>query len=55
MGEKEFFAVLKYRGSRDCWDNKNFHKMSDGIGPTITLYKIKENCMCIGGFTSQNW
>ena len=27
-------------------------KMSDGIGPTITLYKIKQNGMRIGGFTS---
>ena len=29
--------------------------MSDDIGPTITLFKIKENGMCIGGFTSEKW
>ena len=55
MGYKEFIAVLKYRGSRDGWNNINFHKIIDGIGPSITLFKIQENGMCIGGFTSEKW
>ncbi len=55
MGEKEFCSVIKYRGSRDGWNNIDFHKISDDIGPTIALFKIKENGMCIGGFTSEKW
>lgn len=34
---------------------KDFHRMSDGLGPSITLFKIKENGQCIGGFTSAKW
>ena len=30
----------------------DFHRMSDGLGPTVTLMKIKDNDQCIGGFTS---
>ena len=55
MGEKEFCCVLKYRGSRDGWNDIDFQKMSDDIGPSITLFKIKENGMCIGGFTREKW
>jgi hypothetical protein len=29
--------------------------MSDDMGPSITLFKIKENGMCIGGFTREKW
>ena len=29
--------------------------MSDGKGPTVTLFKIKENGQCVGGFTSAQW
>jgi hypothetical protein len=29
--------------------------MSDGKGPTASLFKIKENGQCIGGFTSELW
>ena len=33
----------------------DFHRMSDGLGPTVTLFKIKDNQQCIGGFTSAQW
>jgi hypothetical protein len=52
MGGKKFRTELRYRGSRDGWKYADFHRMSDGLGPTVTLFKIKENQQCIGGFTS---
>ena len=54
MGIQRFKTVLKYKASRDGWRAKDFHRMSDGKGPTIALYKIK-NGSCIGGFTSAQW
>jgi hypothetical protein len=54
MGINRFKTVLKYKASRDGWTVKDFHRLSDGIGPSITLYKIK-NGSCIGGFTSAKW
>jgi hypothetical protein len=55
LGNKKFKTENRYRGSRDGWMIKDFHRMSDGEGPTITLMKIKENGNCIGGFTSAKW
>jgi hypothetical protein len=55
MGEKKFKTELRYRGSRDGWKSADFHRMSDGLGPTVTLMKIKDNEQCIGGFTSAKW
>ena len=52
MGNKKFKTVLRYRGSTDGWMFKDFHRMSDGKGPTITLFKVKETGHCLGGFTS---
>jgi hypothetical protein len=52
MGEKKFKTLLRYRASRDGWFNEDFHRMSDGKGATVSLYKLKENGLCIGGFTS---
>ena len=43
MGNKKFKTKLRYRGSRDGWMNEDFHWMSDGKGPTATLFKIKDN------------
>jgi hypothetical protein len=51
MGNKNYKTKLKYRGSRDGWYAKDFHRISDGLGPTVTLMKIKDNEQCIGGFT----
>ncbi len=33
----------------------DFHRMSDNLGPTVTLFKIKDNDQCVGGFTSAQW
>jgi len=52
MGKKKFRTVIKYRGSRDGWMSQDFHKLCDGIGPTVSLFKIKENGQVVGGFTS---
>ncbi len=47
--------MLRYRASRDGWMYVDFHRMSDGRGPTVTLFKIKDNQQCVGGFTSASW
>jgi hypothetical protein len=55
MPNKKFKTIVRYRGSRDGWFAKDFHRMSDGKRPTVTLFRIKENGQCIGGFTSAYW
>ncbi len=52
MGKKIINTMLRYRGSRDGWMASDFHRLSDGIGPTVTLFKIEENGQCVGGFTN---
>ncbi len=49
---KKFKTEVRYRGSRDGWMEADFHRMSDGKGPTVTLFKIKDNQQLVGGFTS---
>jgi hypothetical protein len=51
MGNRKFRTVIRYKGSRDGWMIDDFHRMSDGKGPTATLFKIKDNNQCVGGFT----
>ncbi len=46
--------TLYYRGSRDGWMSKHFHRKCDGKGATISLLQI-ENGDCIGGFTNKTW
>lgn len=55
MEYKKFNTILRYRGSRDGWLNEDFHRMSDGKGPTVSLFKIADNGQCVGGFTSAKW
>ena len=52
MGKKKFKTVLRYKASRDGWEAADFHRMSDWKGPTVSLFKIKDNDQCVGGFTS---
>ena len=52
MGKKYFKTELRYRASRDGWMVADFHRMSDGKGPTVSLFKLKDNGQCVGGFTS---
>ena len=51
MEDKEFDTVLKYRGSRDGFTSKDFHRLADGVKPSVSLFKMKSG-MVIGGFTS---
>ena len=34
---------------------KDFHRQADGLGPTLTLMKKKDDGLCIAGFTTQSW
>ncbi len=52
MANRKFRTVIRYKGSRHGWFVADFHRMSDGKGPTVALYRIKDNDNCIGGFTS---
>ncbi len=40
--------TLKYRASRDGWDGSDYHRQCDGIGPTVSLIKTKNNVICCG-------
>jgi hypothetical protein len=52
IGKRKFKTLLRYRASRDGWMKADFHRMSDGKGATVSLFKIKDNDQCVGGFTS---
>jgi hypothetical protein len=52
MEKKKFKTLLSYRASRDGWKAADFHRMSDGKGPTVTLFKIKNIGQCVEGFSS---
>jgi hypothetical protein len=41
--------TLKYRASRDGWDGKDYHRISDNLGPTVSLIMTANNVLC-GGF-----
>ena len=41
-----------YRGSVDGWMAVDFHSRCDGVGPTVSLFKLKENENWIGGYTA---
>ena len=47
-------ALLIYKGSRDGWTISKFHKLCDGMGPTLTIMKTKAGAIC-GGFTMKEW
>ena len=52
MGNKKFKTVQRYKASRDGWMPAEFHKKADGVGKTVSLFKIKENGQCVGGFAT---
>ena len=33
----------------------DFHKLCDGVGPTVSLFRVKKNQDWIGGYTSVSW
>jgi hypothetical protein len=49
MGNRKFRTLLRYKGSRDGWMADDFHRMSDGKGPTVALIMTTNNVLC-GGF-----
>jgi hypothetical protein len=51
IGDKRVVTVDRYRGSRDGFYAFYFHSRCDNIGPTISLFKMK-NGDVIGGFTT---
>ncbi len=50
-----FETILLYRGSDHEFKANDFHRLCDGKGPTVTLFKIEESNKsdgdCIGGYT----
>lgn len=47
-------SCLLYRGSRDGWEPRDFHKLCDDLGATVSIIKVKNGRLC-GGFTSLPW
>src|SRR5205823_4982556 len=42
--------TLLLRGSRDGFTSKDFHRLCDNKGPTVTIIKVKGNGKLIGGY-----
>ena len=55
LGGRTFETTKLYRGSEDGFTRKDFHRLSDGKGPTLSLFKVKDTNHCIGGFTNVQW
>lgn len=45
---------LIYDPSRDGWSEKDFHRLCDNQGPTLSLIQSSAGKIC-GGFTSVDW
>jgi len=41
-----------YRGSVHGFMRVDFHSRCDGVGPTVSLFKVKKNQHWIGGYTT---
>ncbi len=52
LGGRTFQTTKLYRGSEDGFMAKDFHRLCDGRGPTLCLFKVKGSGDCIGGFTN---
>ena len=50
LGNKIFVTYMLYRGSEHGWKYKDFHSRCDDMGPTISLFKIKDGDI-IGGYS----
>ena len=46
---------MLYRGSQHGFTAKMFHELCDGRGKTISLFNLKHNGDCIGGYTEAQW
>ena len=54
LGGKLFEATLLYQIDKKL-DVKEFHRLCDNKGPTITLAQLSHNDHCVGGFTNAHW
>ena len=45
---------LLYRGSKDGWAARDFHRLCDNRGPTVTVVKSSAGRIS-GGFTTLSW
>ena len=54
--EEKYFhePTLLYRASRDGWSAKDFHRLCDGKGATITVVKSVDGYI-FGGYTDISW
>jgi hypothetical protein len=51
LSNKNFVTSLLFRASKHGFKFANFHSLSDLKGETLTLLKLKEGGICIGGYT----
>ncbi len=50
LGNKRFVTVLLFCGSMHGWWAEDFHSRSDGKGPLVSLFKMKDGD-CLGGYS----
>ncbi len=53
FGDKKFVTSLLFRGTKNGFKFVNFHSCCDKKGKTITLFKLKDGNICIGGYTRE--
>ncbi|CAF0859814.1 unnamed protein product [Didymodactylos carnosus] len=46
---------LIYKGTRDGFDAKDFHRQCDGRSPTMTVLQSKQDGYLFGGYTAVAW
>lgn len=51
---KGFKWINCYNSKKDGWSMEDFHERCDKRGPTISLFKVREDAI-FGGFTSASW
>jgi len=54
LNSKKLKLKLIYKATRDGDTPENFHLKCDGISPTISIFKTKDNNI-FGGYTDKNW
>lgn len=51
---KSYTTRLLYRASEHGWDASDFHKYSDGIKSTVSIFKLNTG-ITVGAYTSLEW
>ncbi len=54
LKDKEFETEQIFKASRDGQQAKDFHRLVDGKGATVTLCKLTNN-ITVAGYTSVPW